>query len=147
MNTNSTDVKKHKISHWVMVISALCLTTAMPSYAKHHTDYHVSYSHGHKVFHHATKHNNRHHAWHRPIVIHRHSHDALAVVGGAILGAVIVSSIDNDETTKQVTVVQQNPSTMIYRQLADGSCYHVSYDANGVEYLQRVDKQFCGVNN
>lgn len=146
--------QKHRSSKLAALIIGIALITTPMANAHHRYEKVVVHNHGNN--HHNTHHGWKKHHWkkwhnhHRNynrVVVHNHHHsDAGAWIGGAILGAVVISAIENNQPREQVTVVKQVPSAanIVYRQLANGECYQVSYDANGTEYLQQVDRMFCG---
>jgi hypothetical protein len=155
LKSNEVVMIKHslfKVGIITVALSSLLMSQTSFADERHHRQ--KSYSHGHQQNHHKVKHYSHHERWqhgrhYRPYVIHHDHHNGAAIIGGAILGAVIINAIDNDrdyDRDRNVTVIKQTmpAQTMIYRQLADGSCYRVSYDANGTEYLQKIDNSFCG---
>lgn len=122
-----------------------------------HREHKESVSHGYNTHRNYKRrffasHQHREHWEHREPFHYRsfryeHDDDNAALIGGAILGAIVISNLQHPHAAPEpVTIIQPSSPALIYRQLADGSCYRVSYDDNGTEYMQRVYTGFCGAH-
>lgn len=102
----------------LVLISTLIITPASAG------KWHHNKSYGHK------NHSHKH---------HHSSHRAGAFIGGAILGAMVFSVIEHNKHQQH----KPYQGAVVYRQLADGSCYLVRHDSDGNELLQKVSRNHC----